>query len=336
MSNFIETSLPLVSVLMTVFNAEKYLANSIESICHQTFRDWEFLIVDDASTDDSVKIAEEYALKDQRIRVIQNDLNKGQTACLNQGLNEARGKWIARQDADDLSLPTRLEQQIKCVAHYPTLALVGSCGFMIDSLDHLVGLLDVPLRQEVIYWSAPIANPFLHTSVLFQRDIVRFLGGYDTTYHIAQDYDLWGRLLAGGYETKNLSERLICYRHLSHSLSQNNQQQTFQEISIISERLAKEIFREALSYEERALLQGWRSSSEQIAFWNLYRKLSYSLIQENILIQKDHARFTAALYLNVAGSSSGVSRFTNLIAACVEDPGFVMYWISERFFPKSF
>jgi glycosyltransferase involved in cell wall biosynthesis len=327
---------PLVSVLMTVFNAEKYLAKSIESIAHQTFSDWEFLIVDDASTDDSVKIAQEYAWKDQRIRVIQNEVNKGQTACLNQGLNEVRGKWTARQDADDLSLPTRLEQQMNCVSHHPTLALVGSCGFMIDSLDRLVGLLDVPLRQEVIYWSAAIANPFLHTSVLFQTDIVRFLGGYDATYHIAQDYDLWGRLMAGGYETKNLSERLICYRHLSHSLSQKNQQQTLQEISIISERLAEEIFREDLSQQERALLQGWRFPTKQTAFWELYRKLSYPLLRENILIQKDHARFTAALYLNIAGGSFGISRLPNLIAACVEDLSFVIRWVWERLSSKSF
>ncbi|MFZ4115134.1 MAG: glycosyltransferase [Chthoniobacterales bacterium] len=331
-----EQTPPLVSVLMTVFNAEEYLAASIESICNQTFDDWEFLIVDDASTDRSLQIVEEYALKDQRLRVIRNKINKGQTACLNQGLSEARGKWIARQDADDLSLPTRLEQQIQSVTHHPNLVLVGTCGFIIDAHDRLMGLLDVPLRHEIIYWSAAIANPFLHTSVLFQTDVVRFLGGYDTTYRIAQDYDLWGRLMAAGYDTKNLSERLICYRHVNHSLSKGNQQQTLQEISRVSERLAEETFRETLSHEERVLLQGWRSSQKRTAFWKLYRKLSSFLSQENILIQKDYARFTAALHLNVAGCCSGLALLEELVAAFMADASFFVSWMFQRLFPKNF
>lgn len=331
-----ESSLPLVSVLMTVFNAEDYLVSSIESICEQTLRDLEFIIVDDASTDHSLEIAEAYAARDHRIRVISNSVNKGQTHCLNQGLHEARGRWIARQDADDLSLPQRLEKQIAIVTQYPQMALIGSCGYMIDDAQALVGLLDVPLRQEVIYWSSPLLNPFLHTAVLFNADVVRFLGGYDPTYRIAQDYDLWCRIMAAGYEVSNLSERLIAYRHLSHSLSKKNQEESIQEMTMISQRVVQEVFQDLLSREEKNNLYGWRSCKKEKSFWKLYQKLSSFLPQENILIRKDHARFTAVLHLNVAGRCSGVSRLVEILTACLADTSFVLRWIWERYIQKIF
>jgi glycosyltransferase involved in cell wall biosynthesis len=121
---------PLVTVLMTVYNAGRYLDAAIASIAAQTFRDWEFVIVDDASTDGSPEVAEAWAKRDSRIRVIRNAVNKGQTPCLNQGLREARGRWIARQDADDLSLPERLERQLAAADGF---ALLGTNGWIIDA-----------------------------------------------------------------------------------------------------------------------------------------------------------------------------------------------------------
>jgi len=333
-SNFLYSSQPLVSVLMTVFNAERYLAISIESICSQTFRDWEFIIVDDASTDTSLKIAQAYAVQDERIHVITNDINKGQTHCLNQGLAQARGKWIARQDADDLSLPQRLEKEIATVIQYPHLALVGSCGYMIDEHEVLVGLLDVPLRGEVICWSIPIMNPFLHTSVLFQADVVRFLGGYNTSYRIAQDYDLWCRIISAGYEVHNLLERLVCYRHLPHSLSQRNQEETLQEIESVSSRVVEELYPGTFSPIEKKKLQAWRSSREQKCFWKVYRKLTSLLPRKNILIQKDYDRCTAILHMRIAGSALGLTTIKELLTALVFDSSFVLSWMWERFFPK--
>ncbi len=331
-----ESSSPLLSVLMTVFNAEKYLSASLQSICQQTFKDWEFLIIDDASTDQSRRIAQEYAHRDQRFRLITNEHNQGQTICLNQGLREARGRWIARQDADDLSLPTRFEEQMKVIEEYPHLALVGTSGVMINERDELVGLLDVPLRQEVIVWSMALANPFLHTSVCFQTNIIRFLGGYDPQYRIAQDYDLWARLIAAGYDTKNLPNRLVCYRHLDSSLSKKNKEQALEEITTISARVARETFGDHLSESQRLLLQGWRFSGQRGAFWKLYQKLSLLLPQENILVQRDHARFTAMLHLNSAGNSTGMALLKELVAAFMADGAFFICWIWQRYFSRNF
>ena len=229
---------PVITVLMTVFNAEPYLAASIESIRRQTFIDWEFILVDDASTDRSLMIAESYAKKDPRIKIIRNVVNKGQTRCLNQGLTEACGILIARQDADDLSHPKRFEKQWKRFQEEPELALLGTCGVMINEVGSRVGLLDVPLTHELIAWSAAIKNPFLHTSVMFRTEVSQFLGSYDEYYQIAQDYDLWTRIIRK-YRVANLPERLIRYRHLESSLSKLGRSQAFEEANKISIREEK-------------------------------------------------------------------------------------------------
>ncbi len=139
---------PSISVLTTVYNAGRFFDASIRSILNQTFRDFEFLIVDDASTDGSAGVAGEWARKDSRIRVIRNEANKGQTPCLNQGLALARGRWIARQDADDLSHPLRLTRQFEHVTLKPGTVLLGTNGRIIDEGDRLVGLLDAPLTPK--------------------------------------------------------------------------------------------------------------------------------------------------------------------------------------------
>ncbi|MGB7839360.1 MAG: glycosyltransferase family A protein, partial [Terrimicrobiaceae bacterium] len=164
---------PVISVLTTVFNAGRFFEPAIRSILSQTFRNFEFLIVDDASTDGSAEVAEAWAGKDPRIRVIRNAENIGQTACLNQGLQLARGRWIARQDADDLAHPLRLSKQHQFLSIQPSVVLLGTNGRIIDGQDRLTGLLDAPLSQQAITWTSPFLNPFMHTSVMFRADVIR-------------------------------------------------------------------------------------------------------------------------------------------------------------------
>ena len=146
---------PAVTVLMTVYNAGSFLEPSIRSILGQSFGDFEFLIVDDCSTDGSAELAES-ASKDPRIKVIRNAQNRGQTACLNLGLGLARGRWIARHDADDLAHRDRLALQFQS-AQKLQVALLGTNGRIINEQNKLVGLLDAPL-YEGITWSAPFLN----------------------------------------------------------------------------------------------------------------------------------------------------------------------------------
>src|SRR3990167_3648407 len=333
--------LPLVSALMTVFNAEKYLSASIESILDQTFSNWEFIIVDDASTDRSLEIMEAYAAKDRRIRLICNECNKGQTLCLNQGLKEARGRWVARQDADDLSDPTRLEKQLARVTGEPSLALLGTSGFIIDENGRRTGLLDMPLTEELIRWSAPILNPFLHTSVLFQTEVACTLGGYDTQYRIAQDYDLWTRMMAE-HCVANLPERLVSYRHLESSLSKVGRSTAFEEAQAISEREEQKAFGRQLNVEERELFAEFRSGlslSKRKQFWKLYNVLQSSLQsskRKDSSVLFDAKRLCASYHLKIAGSArsssaSLLSMMAEIGTALCVDPKFTVKWFWERY-----
>jgi glycosyltransferase involved in cell wall biosynthesis len=264
---------PVVTVLMTVFNAGRFLDPSIRSIIGQTFRNFEFLIVDDASTDGSADVIEEWARKDSRIRFIPNDANKGQTPCLNQGLRLARGKWMARQDADDLSHPARLSEQFQYTTMEPEVMLLGTNGRIVDEQDRLVGLLDAPLSHECVDWTAPFLNPFMHTAVMFRTDVIRDeFGGYDESYRIAQDYDLWTRVLAR-HTTANLPQRLVCYRHLESSLSKAGRERAFAEAEQVSRRESERVFGRKLDPSEQDLLARFREGLDcenRAAFWQFY------------------------------------------------------------------
>ncbi len=328
-------STPAISVLMTLFNAEAYLGASIESIQLQTFQDWEFIIVDDASTDRSLAIAESYAEKDSRIKIIRNAINKGQTRCLNQGLAEARGAWIARQDADDISHPERFEKQWQYIQKKPELALLGTNGLLINDRDKVIGFLDVPLTHELITWSMALKNPFLHTSVMFRTEVVRSLGGYDEHYQIAQDYDLWARIIQQ-YHAANLSERLISYRHLESSLSKSGKNKAFEEAHKISQREEYNSFGRKLQVTERLLLQDFREGLEgkqQVAFLKLYKNLQTSFCPTSKKITNDQQRLEAVHHLQRAGSQhqTRYGQLKEVMAAFLAAPLYTMQWLKSRF-----
>ena len=259
-----------ITVLMTVYNGERHLSAAVESILRQTFRDFEFLVVDDASTDRSLDVLKSYALRDSRLRILENSSNKGQTACLNQGLREARGKWIARQDADDLSLPTRLESHWNGIRANPDLVLTGVNGWIIDESSCCTGMIHVPLEDSGIRWSMPWRNPFIHTGVMFRAGE----GFYDEDFRICQDWELWSRLAERG-RMLNIPERLIAYRHSPSSLSHSSQEKTESETREIVSRIWRKQFGEEIKQAE--LLQFFRiglGPRERKAFWTFYKTVN--------------------------------------------------------------
>jgi glycosyltransferase involved in cell wall biosynthesis len=324
---------PAVTVLMTVFNAGRFLNSSIRSILTQTFRDFEFLIVDDCSTDGSAEVAETWQSRDSRIRVIRNLQNRGQTACLNQGLELARGQWIARHDADDLSHPTRLTLQHRLTISRPDIVLLGTNGRIIDEQDRLVGLLDAPLTQQGIIWTAPFLNPFMHTSVLFRTDIIRDeFGGYDSSYRIAQDYELWTRVISK-CQGANLPERLICYRHLATSMSKMGREQAFAEASAVSGREAARLLGREFNPAELRLIAAFREGldpANRKAFWELYDKL---LPRRDS--QTDDIRRTVAMHhLKAAGALTSKSRrlaLAEILTALRTDTAATLGWLATRY-----
>ena len=212
---------PRVTVLMAVYNGAAYLREAMDSILAQTFRDFEFLIVNDGSTDDSRAIVASY--NDSRIRILDNPENIGLTRSLNRGLAEARGELIARQDADDVSYPRRLEMQVSFLDSHPHLALVGSQARFINEEGK-----PTPSR---LWWKATTAagirfqllfdSPFIHTAVLFRRKIIwDALGGYDESFKTSQDFELWSRVLTA-FDAANMKEILVEFRSHPASTSAN-------------------------------------------------------------------------------------------------------------------
>jgi glycosyltransferase involved in cell wall biosynthesis len=213
---------PLITVLMPVYNAEPYLGLAIESILAQTYNDFEFLIINDGSTDNSREVMTAYS--DPRIRLIDNEHNLGQTATLNRGLELAQGAFIARQDADDLSLPWRLEKQVAFLRNHSDIVLVGAQGYGIDETGRYLTLMNTALDDVSIRWHHLFDNSFIHSAVMFRKDIVwgKFRG-YDESFSYCQDFELWSRILPG-YPVANLPERLIKYRVHSTSMTAKQNQ----------------------------------------------------------------------------------------------------------------
>lgn len=183
---------PEITVLMSVYNGERYLKEAVESILNQTYKDFEFLIINDGSTDLSKNIILSY--NDLRIRLIDNENNIGLTRSLNKGLKLARGKYIARMDADDVSMPERFEAQINFMENHPDVGLLGSWVEVINEEDKIIDIWELPETHVHIRWCLLFGNCLAHSVTFFRRAIAIKLGGYNERFKRAQDYDLWSRM----------------------------------------------------------------------------------------------------------------------------------------------
>lgn len=209
-------SAPAVTVLMAVRNGERFLRETIDSILNQHFDDFEFLVVDDASTDGTQAILRSY--RDPRIRVLVNEQHLGLSRSLNRGIGEARGRYIARTDADDISEPERLARQVQLLDGRPDIALVGSCYTIIDEEGRETGRRWVPCDQHEIRWMLQFCNAFAHSAVMLRRQVLNTVGHYDESLAYAMDYDLWLRIAARG-RVGNLNEFLLRWRTSPASLT---------------------------------------------------------------------------------------------------------------------
>ena len=204
---------PLVSVVMSTYNREKSLAGAIDSVLNQTMTDFEFIIVNDGSTDNTAKILEEYAQKDKRIVVITHKKNMGLVAGLNSGLDKARGKYIARMDDDDKSLPFRFERQILAMEKYPHVTLIGG-GFGSEATQKHTGepVITNPDEQEISsYFRASLAHPtvFMRRNFLEKHKI-----RYDEQYIYAEDCGLYKKILEQGGKISALHEPVLVFAYM--------------------------------------------------------------------------------------------------------------------------
>ncbi len=203
------STIPKVTVLMSVYNGEKYLNEAVTSILEQTFTDFEFLIVDDASTDSTPEILQKY--KDPRINTIRNPENLGLTKSLNIGLKRAKGEYIARMDADDVSLDHRLETQVAFMDAHPEISICGS--WMVTIGNHTGSVFSSPLLNDEIITGFLFDNTIFHPTVVIRKNIVLNLNEfYDEQFKQAQDMEYWVRLSNSGVKFANIGEVLLKYR----------------------------------------------------------------------------------------------------------------------------
>lgn len=203
--------IPRVSIAMGVFNCAGTLPAAIDSILSQDYKDWELIICDDKSTDKTLQIAESYAARDPRIRVVQNKKNMGLNHSLNHCLSVARGELYARMDGDDISLESRLRRLVQAVDDHPEIAVISSAVSHFDQ----AGEWCVRIGK-----ASPVAadftkgSPFCHAACIMRTSVLRKLGGYGVEPWLkrSQDYQLWFRLYAAGYRGMNLPEVLYKVR----------------------------------------------------------------------------------------------------------------------------
>lgn len=186
--------MPKVAVVMAVYNGERYLQEAVESILKQTFADFEFLVVDDGSTDRTPAILQEFAERDTRIRVLQNAENLGLTKSLNRGIRASQGEYIARMDADDISHPDRFKRQIVFLHEHPGHGLVGSWYVKIDEQGRELWREELPTEDQELRKNLIVRNPLPHASLMMRRQALERVGLYDERWQVSQDYELLFRL----------------------------------------------------------------------------------------------------------------------------------------------
>ena len=208
---------PLISVVMPVYNGEAYLAEAMESILSQRITDFEFIIINDGSTDGSEKVIRSF--QDERIRYHYQQ-NCGLGATLNIGCEMARGKYIARQDQDDVSLPERFQFQIEYLESHPDVLLVGSRAKIIREGSKALEYHNHPSNPAVLKFDLMFDNPFVHSSVMWRNNEITKSEKYNPDRNLYEDYDLWSRFSQKG-KIANVPEILLLYRHHEAGLSKN-------------------------------------------------------------------------------------------------------------------
>jgi glycosyltransferase involved in cell wall biosynthesis/GT2 family glycosyltransferase len=201
---------PLVSVLVSAHDAEAFLRPALDSVLRQTLRDLELIVVDDESTDATAEILA--SIDDPRLVLLRNDERLGLAASLNRALDHARGRYVARLDADDIAFPRRLERQLARMQDGSSPAILGSAVMELDGNGGAGELHVMPRGSDAVRWAALFSSPFFHPSVVIDRELLEREGlRYDTKFLESEDYDLWARLLRVA-EGDNLAEPLVLYR----------------------------------------------------------------------------------------------------------------------------
>jgi len=210
---------PKVSVIMAVYNGMPYLKEAVKSILDQTFKDFEFIIIDDASTDGTQQYLK--ILKDRRIKIITNKKNLGLASSLNKALKLSKGEYIARMDADDISLPDRFKTQLEFLESHSAISLCGSWADLIDENGKVIGEKKYPTAGIEVKKALRWYQPIIHPTFMAKSKIYKELGGYDKNFDYAEDYEFLVRAMKK-YKFANIPEKLLFWRQADNRRSRKS------------------------------------------------------------------------------------------------------------------
>ena len=279
---------PKISVIMAVKDGEQYLRQAIDSILAQTLNEFEFIIVDDYSSDNSVNVVQGY--HDPRIRHIKNHQHLGLTVSLNRGLELARGEYIARMDADDISLPGRFEEQVHYLDHHPDVAVLGTAIRFIDREGNPLEDVIFPTEHDLIKWYLCFYNPIAHPTVMMRPRVIRQAGGYDPDLERSQDYDLWWRIGSIG-RLANLNEIHVYFRKHANQVTSAYQDKQFYSGLSVDQKYVSNLLGKPVSDDIIQLLYTQKCSSMNDVILISEATLEILDVYRRTLKSKKHKQF---------------------------------------------
>ncbi len=329
---------PRVSVVMSVYNGEQYLGEAIESILHQTFSDFELIIVDDGSVDGTWGLLTTCAAQDRRIVLIRSAENMGIPRSTNKGLTRARGKYIARTDADDVSLPERLARQVSFLEEHLDVGVLGGAVQIIDGDGNASDIWRFPSEHGVLKWRLCFGSPIMHSTAMMRREVLNRVNGYDVEMEVALDYDLWRRLSLVT-RLANLQDVLVWLRtHEDSVTSKHLVQQRNNSIKISQLAIAGILSEDVpLDVVQRLWAQDFESASEVLQVARLIYRLCQATIAASALspAERRMIRSDAANRLfRLASPRMRQARVWEVVGlACRVDPSLVVR-VATRIFHR--
>lgn len=312
------TQSPIISVILPVYNCEKFVSEAVQSVLNQTFTDFELLIIDDCSTDATVSIIQSFS--DDRINLICKEKNSGYTDSLNYAISIAKGKYIARMDGDDVCLPTRFQKQIEAMNANEEVILCGTAIQIIDSDK----ILKHPINHDDIKVKLCFSNAFFHPTVMFRKDVFANLH-YNKEFEPAEDYDLWTQLVFKG-KVMNIDEVLLKYRVHQNQISNYKNEIQINAMTIAQLRMFQRLFEnetiEMELYKQAFKYNTISSISEFKAVMNLYKKIQinnnqlgiYKKENFNAQLQKSRINFLKNYYVKNGFSLKNIFTFLTTIS----------------------